>query len=840
MAKDRIYIKEQDLVLNVSNNVNKEQWDESIFDKFVMELTKGRKFQEEAIFTALRFMCGGQYNNVTDLAKENYNNNEKLHEKYPTEEIFIKKLYFNSNYTANIDMATGTGKSWILYGIATIMLSAGFVDQVLVLVPSVTIERELTEKFKNFASDNALNLSLPLNSNPPRIINGNESIVKGCICIENRDAVYKNSKSSIVDSLLFKGDRTLILNDEVHHIYYSEENEWKKFISLINPKFNIGVSGTCYFKDNDYFPNVIYRYSLKQAIEDGWIKNVNYVIKENMPNKTEEKWQVIINKHKDIKTQLKDKNILPISIIVTDKTETCDKIAKQFKEYLKSSEKLTNDEVNEKVIVVHSKPSAAGDRLKLKSVDDERSKIEWIFSVSMLTEGWDVKRVFQIIPHEERAFNSKLLIAQVLGRGLRLPTNWRIEFGKPEVTVFNHEKWSIGVKKLVDEILEIERKISTKVIFDSPFHFELTNCNYSRTPNASAQKKQKVGIYNLFENGYVILPTDLPEESVEIELSNLRNQNKTWKTNIKHKTISIDDMALKMWDRFRDIPDDDNQNLAELYQQKYTVDILKSIIEKSLEKSGNKVITDKLSNRFMSSMSTAWRQGSTYITYNTKPDKFSNISTTQMRTETTNASSLKNSNTLFWTDNTKSYLTDEEKEFFYEITDSGNGYKQKHIDNKNNFKTVTSLCFSNHEPEKKFIEKLLKNSDCLTAWVKSPSTGFYSIDYSWKKNPRHGEAIRYDKFNPDFFIKVDKKIIVAEIKGDEEILNPQPENIGKHNAAIEHFNIINNYCKENLYKFTMITPKNFDVFFNSIRENNVDRFMSELDISILEKDDINY
>jgi hypothetical protein len=36
----------------------------------------------------------------------------------------------------------------------------------------------------------------------------------------------------------------------------------------------------------------------------------------------------------------------------------------------------------------------------------------------MLSEGWDVKNVFQIVPHEERAFNSKLLIAQVLGRGL--------------------------------------------------------------------------------------------------------------------------------------------------------------------------------------------------------------------------------------------------------------------------------------------------------------------------------------------------------------------------------------------------------------------------------------
>lgn len=75
-----------------------------------------------------------------------------------------------------MDLATGTGKSWVLYGLATIMLSAGFVDQVLVLVPSITIERELKNKFETFAADSKLNscLSTP----PPRIIAGDESVSK--------------------------------------------------------------------------------------------------------------------------------------------------------------------------------------------------------------------------------------------------------------------------------------------------------------------------------------------------------------------------------------------------------------------------------------------------------------------------------------------------------------------------------------------------------------------------------------------------------------------------------------------------------------------------------------
>lgn len=830
MGQNKIRIKEQDMVLKVGNNVDTSKWDESKFDKFVLTLTNDRKYQEEAIFTALRFMCGSQYGNTSDLARENYFNNSHLKEKYPTENSLINKLYFKNSYTANLDLATGTGKSWVLYGIAAIMLSVGFVDQVLVLVPSITIERELKNKFEVLASDSKLNDCLP--SVPPKIICGDESIVKGCICVENRDAIYKNSHSSIIDSLTGKGDRTLILNDEAHHIYYSEQNQWKNFIETIHPKYNIGVSGTCYYKDNDYFVDVIYRYSLKQAIDDGWVKSVSYIVKENMPTKKEEQWQVIINSHNEIKEKLSAKNILPISIVVSEKTTSCDALARRFKTYLKSSYNLSDEEVNERVLVVHSKPNVAGDRVRLKDVDSSTSKVEWIFSVSMLTEGWDVKRVFQIIPDEERAFNSKLLIAQVLGRGLRVPSNWNFSFGKPEVIVFNHEKWAFAVKKLVDEILEIERRISTRVLKDSNHHFEICNCEYKKIPIASPQTKQKVGMYNLFDKGYIKLPTTLPEENVEIELSNLKNENKTWETKLAHNTISIEDMAYKMWDRFRDIPDDDNLGLAEQYQSKYTIDKLEKIIKRSLKESGNTVITDSLANKFIASMSTAWRQGSTYVTYNTDPDRYFYVSTKQLGCESISASSLKNSHTLFWTDDTKQYLSEDEIEFFNEIVDTSNGYKQKKIPNKNNYKSITSLCFSNREPEKKFIDALIKNSDIITAWIKSTSTGFYSIDFSWKKSPRHGEAIRYEKFNPDFFIKVNDYIIVVEIKGDEEISSPQPENIGKHAAGLEHVNLINQHLNDKKYKFTMLSPKSFESFFESIRNNTFMKFNSELDVEI--------
>lgn len=60
---------------------------------------------------------------------------------------------------------------------------------------------------------------------------------------------------------------------------------------------------------------------------------------------------------------------------------------------------------------------------------------------------WLVGQVFQIVPHEERAFNSKLQIAQVLGRGLRRLDWW--SGTDPAVTVFNHDAWCGRIKFLV-------------------------------------------------------------------------------------------------------------------------------------------------------------------------------------------------------------------------------------------------------------------------------------------------------------------------------------------------------------------------------------------------------
>ena len=117
----------------------------------------------------------------------------------------------------------------------------------------------------------------------------------------------------------------------------------------------------------------------------------------------------------------------------------------------------------------------------------------------MLTEGWDVKNVFQVVPHEERAFSSKLLISQVLGRGLRVPDSNRGE--RPVLTVFNHDVWSARIRRLVDEVLEIANRLISQVVAkEVDYNFDLESIDYSKSQESEEHEPPEE--YD-FSKGYV-------------------------------------------------------------------------------------------------------------------------------------------------------------------------------------------------------------------------------------------------------------------------------------------------------------------------------------------------
>lgn len=749
--------------------------------------------------------------------------------------------------SCSIDQATGTGKSYVLYGLAAILLAAGAINRVLVLCPSNTIEDGLIRKFKDLASNANLRDVLPTSAKlkTPKIINASETIVDGSICVENYHAILENVRSSIRESLKGRGERVAVLNDEAHHVANESgatAKRWKEFLldSEYGFRIVVGVSGTCYVGD-DYFADVVHRYSLRQAIEEKFVKKVEY------PKETpaafenpDERWQLIYSKHQDWKKKLKSRGIRPLSIIVTKGISDCDRVGEELMDFLKEWEGLSVDQAKDKVLCITSAAKHQPNVARLKLVDSPASKVEWIVSVSMLSEGWDVKNVFQIVPHEERAFNSKLLIAQVLGRGLRRPEKWKGE--EPVVTVFNHDAWTGRIKHLVNEILEIERRLTSSVDAKSPHNFELHNLDYTRIEDAKEYAKK--GEYNLFEDGCVDLPSQVEAEDVSVEFERaVTGEHIKFRTTIQHKTWAVDEVAEEMFQRLKSIDDEsreaEDSNDRTNYAKKFPFEKCEVVVRESLKrariKSGR--ITDDNRQKFLQALGPLRRKAAKRVVYKVSPKALVALSTTQRQAEGCSAAELRRSSkTVFYTKGCEETLVDEQREFFREVEDPDGDFRggREEVANTADFKTPSNLVIADAMPERKFVRLLTtrEHSARLDAWLKNTPVGFYSIEYAWKK----GEHPKRGEFSPDFFLKQGDRIFVLEVKGDEEIRDPSPENVKKHTYASEHFERLTEWLGRDkssvCYQFNMISPKSFNVFFQKLREGELATFRSDLDVAM--------
>lgn len=463
-----------DLVLPVSGAYDPAQVDLNAYEEFIDAVVAGRDYSKQAILTTLRFLVGGRYADTKQLAEEAFSASPALERRYGTLGRLLQRLPFPEKLACSLDLATGTGKSYVMFCLARIMLNEGLVSRVLVLCPSLTIEAGLSAKFDSLLSDSDLTALLPdtRGTRLPERVDATGTVKEGQICIENIHAVYEATGSSIADSFEGRGEATLVLSDEAHHIYSPANarlKRWKEFIA--NPaygfRYHVGLSGTCYH-GNEYFPDVVHRYSIRAAINDRWVKDVFYVAKDETTT-DHARFQKLLAQHENNRQTYKP--LKPLTIAVTKNIKAAEELASSLVDFLAEVLPGGRAEAEDKVLVVTSSPKHASNLAILASVDEPTNSVEWIVSVSMLTEGWDVKNVFQIYPHEKRAFNSKLLVAQVLGRGLRRPSGIRAE---PRVYVFNHQKWAPEVEELVAEVLDQETTIAQRPTEGRPVkHFDL-------------------------------------------------------------------------------------------------------------------------------------------------------------------------------------------------------------------------------------------------------------------------------------------------------------------------------------------------------------------------------
>lgn len=233
---------------------------------------------------------------------------------------------------------------------------------------------------------------------------------------------------------------------------------------------------------------------------------------------------------------------------------------------------------------------------------------------------------------------------------------------KPVVTVFNHDRWSGRIKHLVDEVLEIEKKIySYPVEKEQDYHFTIHNIDYAKLTETEEYKQEKE--YE-FTKGFVTLIRQAPALERETEyVRATTGESRRKKTLIKYKMFSIEEIAEQLHNRLKsiDMETGETENTTN-YAEKYNLEWLKKLFRESLARIGENgnQISDDNRQRIYQAFGVIHRSAAKKVRYRMSPKALVEISTRDRNKNSIGIASIKRGDSsVFFDDNSKK-LSDEE------------------------------------------------------------------------------------------------------------------------------------------------------------------------------------
>ncbi|WP_432712227.1 DEAD/DEAH box helicase [Pedobacter sp.] len=413
-------------------------------------------------------------------------------------------------------IATGVGKTRLMGAcIAYLYLKKG-IKNFFVLAPNLTIYDKLIEDFGNPAYHKyVFNGISEFVHNRPVIITGDNYMQQGALFNDSeiRINIFNIAKFNSDNKGIKQGgvslapkikrlseylgesywqylsglDELVILMDEAHR-YHADAS--KNAINELKPVLGLELTATPFDEKGRAFKNIVYEYSLAQALTEGkFVKNPAIATRKNFlkGSLTEKEVEIIkledaVSVHLDTKNELEVysrnndvKLVKPFILVV------CKDIAhsKEIFELINSDEFYDGD-FKGKVLQIDSstrkEEEVEQQFLALENTDND---IEIVIHVNMLKEGWDVTNLYTIVPL--RAANAAVLVEQTIGRGLRLPYEGkRTGVDKiDKLTVIAHDNFESVIQAAQDpnsvlnkisfiEIEEDDLRTKTEVVTSKP------------------------------------------------------------------------------------------------------------------------------------------------------------------------------------------------------------------------------------------------------------------------------------------------------------------------------------------------------------------------------------
>ncbi len=400
-------------------------------------------------------------------------------------------------------LATGVGKTRLMGAFITYLLRQRLSRHFFVLAPNLTIYNKLIADFTPNTPKYVFEGIAEFATNPPELITGDNyesgrgvrseeaiqarmfdtsPIHVNIFNISKINSEVRGDKAPRIKRLseyigqsyfdYLAGLHDLVLLMDESHRYRATAgvkaiNELKPIIGLeltATPQVEIGGK-------SESFKNVIYSYPLSVAMRDGFVKEPAVATRENFDIKNYDeagleklKLEDGVRVHENSKVELevfaRDNGkpiVKPFMLIVAKDT----KHANDLHEIIED-ESFFGGRYKGKVITVHS--NLRGDEKdetvqQLLSVESRDNPTEIVIHVNMLKEGWDVTNLYTIVPL--RAANSKTLVEQSIGRGLRLPYGKRVGVAAVDrLTIVSHDRF----QEIIDEANKPDSIIRTGVV----------------------------------------------------------------------------------------------------------------------------------------------------------------------------------------------------------------------------------------------------------------------------------------------------------------------------------------------------------------------------------------
>jgi len=433
---------------------------------------------------------------IVSLAKDGDNALalETIKTEFPTVDDFERE--FPSLCFA---LATGVGKTRLMGAFISYLYLSEDIRHFFVLAPNLTIYNKLIADFTPNTPKYVFQGISVFAVEPPEIITGDnyesgrgirggslfgitDSVHINIFNISKINSEVRGGKSPRIKRLseyigqsyfdyLAGLDDLVILMDESHRYRASAG---VRAINELNPILGLELTATPQVERGqraEPFKNVIYSYPLSSAMFDGFVKEPAVATRENFDasNYTDDGLEKIkledgVRIHENTKVELEvyarnnDQPIVkPFMLVVAQDTIHADVL-----QQLMEDEAFFEGRYKGKVITVHSNVRGQEkDEVveQLLNVESRDNRVEVVIHVNMLKEGWDVTNLYTIVPL--RAANSKTLVEQSIGRGLRLPYGKRV--GVPAVdrlTIVSHDRF----QEIVDHANDPDSIIRTGVV----------------------------------------------------------------------------------------------------------------------------------------------------------------------------------------------------------------------------------------------------------------------------------------------------------------------------------------------------------------------------------------